>query len=101
MKLNVYKSQNEIEKTFEVDAYDLMYGTIEDIFEILDGAEGKNNRELLQLIRENRGKINRLILDVFPEMTEEDLRKIKLKELVPFFVELFVYVGGSFSDQKN
>lgn len=101
MKLNVYKNQTEVEKTFEVDAYDLMYGTIEDIFEILDGAEGKTNRELMDVIRSNRKKLDRLILDVFPEMTSEDLRKIKLKELVPFFVELFVYVGGSFSDQKN
>ena len=36
MKLNVYKSQTEIEKTFEADAYDLMYGTVEDILGILD-----------------------------------------------------------------
>lgn len=101
MKLNIYKNQNEIEKTYETEAYDLMYGTIEDIFEILDGADGKSNKELMQVIRDNRGKLNRLILDVFPDMQPEELRRIKLRELVPFFVELFVYVGGSFSDQKN
>lgn len=37
MKLNTYKNQNEVEKTFEIEAYDLMYGTVEDLLNILDG----------------------------------------------------------------
>ena len=102
MKLNVYKNQNEIEKTYEVEAYDLMYGTVEDIFEILDGMENmKSDAELLKVIQKNRHKINELIMDVFPEMTEADLRKIKLKELVPFFIDLFKYVQTTFGSEKN
>ena len=102
MKLNVYKNQKEIEKTYEVKAYDLMYGTVEDIFEILDGMENlKTDAEMLAVIQKNRHKLNDLILDVFPEMTEDDLRKIKLKELVPFFIDLFSYVKDSFGSEKN
>ncbi len=102
MKLNVYKNQKEIEKTYEVEAYDLMYGTVEDIFEILDGMEDmKSDAELLKVIQKNRTKINDLIMDVFPEMSEAELRKIKLKELVPFFIDLFVYVQNSFGSEKN
>lgn len=102
MKLNIYKNQKEIEKTYEVEAYDLMYGTVEDIFEVLDGMENlKSDTEMLKVIQKNRNKINELIMDVFPEMTHEDMRKIKLKELVPFFIDLFVYVQTSFGSEKN
>lgn len=102
LKLNVYKNQKEIAKTFEVEAYDLMYGTVEDIFNVLDGVTGnETNADLLKVIQDNRTKLNDLLLDVFPDMTKEDLRNIKIKELVPFFLDLFGYVRDSFSTRKN
>lgn len=104
MKLNVYKNQKEVEKTYEVEAYDLMYGTVEDIFEVLDGMEDmKADSDMLKLIQKNRRKLNDLLLDVFGDegLTEEELRRIKLKELVPFFVDLFAYVKDSFGSEKN
>ena len=102
MKINIYKNQNEIEKTLECNAYDLMYGTVEDILEILDGITDKTDQmQLFNAVAKNRDKLNKLLLDVFPEMTEADLRNIKVKELVPFFVELFSFVGESFRSQKK
>lgn len=103
MKLNIYKNQNEIEKTFEVAEYDLMYGTVEDILNVLDGIDEKSdNMDVLKAVQKNRTKLNDLILDVFPDMKTEDLRKIKIKELVNFFIDLFAYVTKSFGDDgKN
>lgn len=103
MKLNVYKNQNEVEKTFDTDGYDLMYDTVEDILGILDGLdESTDNAGFLDVVKQNRRKLDDLILDVFPKMKKEDLRKIKLKELVPFFVDLFSYVKKSFGiNEKN
>ena len=102
MKLNVYKNQKEVEKVLSIDAYDLMYGTVEDIFEVLDEVDDKSGeKELLKAVQKHRHKINRLLLDVFPEATEDDLRKIKLKELIPFFIELFAFVNASFGTEKN
>lgn len=101
MKLNIYKSQKEIEKTYEVDAYDLMYGTVEDILSIFDELEDmSDNVEMFKVIVKNKDKLNDLILDVFPEMTPEELRNIKLKELVPFFMDLFNYVKESFASKN-
>jgi len=99
MKLNIYKNQHEVEKTYDVDAYDLMYGTVEDIFEVLDGMENvKDDNEILRVIQKNRKKLNDLLLDIFggEGLTETELRMVKIKELVPFFIELFNYVLHTF-----
>ena len=102
MKLNVYKNQREIEKTYEVDNYDLMYGTVEDILGIFDELEDySNNMEVLKVVQKNRTKLNDLLMDVFPGITEAELRNIKLKELVVVFVDLFNYVKTSFGSEKN
>ena len=102
MKLNIYKNQKEIEKTYTVDEYDIMYGTVEDVFEVLDGMENmKTDGEILKLIQANRKKLNGLLLDIFDGLTEEELRKIKIKELVPLFLDLFKYVRDSFGIEKN
>lgn len=102
MKINTYKNQNEVEKTFEIEAYDLMYGTVEDLLNILDGVtDGANEATMLKVIRDNKTIVNDLLKDIFPDMTDEDLRKIKLKDLIPFFKELFEYVILTFKKEKN
>lgn len=103
MKLNVYKNQKEIEKTYSIDTYDLMYGTVEDILAIFDEVDDlSDNMKLFSVIQKNRTKLNDLLLDIFPDMTEAELRKIKLKELVPLFIEMFNYVKDSFGNpEKN
>ena len=99
LKLNIYKNQQEIDKTYEVDAYDLMYGTVEDIFDVLDGMENmKSDNDILKLVQQNRSKLNDLLLDIFGAegLTQEELRKVKLKEMIPVFIGLFEYVKDSF-----
>ena len=102
MKLNIYKDQKTIEKTYQVDEYDIMYGTVQDILEVLDGIEDMTtNSEILKLIQKNRKKLNGLLLDIFDGLTEEELRRIKIKELVSLFMDLFKYVQESFGSEKN
>lgn len=104
MKLNIYKNQKEIEKTYEVEEYDIMYGTIQDIFEVLDDGldKLKDEDQMLKLVTENRSKLEDLILDIFASegITKEELRRTKLKELVPLFIDLFAYVQTSFKSKN-
>jgi hypothetical protein len=104
MKLNIYKNQKEIEKTYEVDEYDIMYGTIQDILSVLDdGLDNmKDNDQMIKLITANRKKLEDLLLDIFSAegLTEEELRRTKLKELVPLFIDLFAYVQNSFKSKN-
>ena len=103
LKLNIYKNQKEVEKTFQVDGYDLMYGTIEDILQVLDDIDDmSDNQKLIRAITKNRVKLNDLLFDVFPEMTQEDIRKVKVTELIPLFIDLFSYIKESFAtNEKN
>ena len=49
IKLNIYKAdvKNEIEKTYEVEGYDLMFGTVEDFIGVID-LEKMNDEELIR-----------------------------------------------------
>ena len=104
MKINIYKNQKEIEKTYEVDEYDIMYGTVQDILEVLDDGidDLKTEDQLLKLVTANRKKLETFILDIFASegMTEDELRNVKLKELIPVFIELFAYVKNSFQSKN-
>lgn len=102
MKLNIYKNQREIEKTYEIDHYDIMYGTIEDALAIFDEIDDlSDNMQIFKVIQKNRSKLNDLLKDIFPELTDDELRRIKLKELVPVFMGLFTYIQKSFGNEKN
>lgn len=99
MKLNIYANQTGIEKTYEVQSYDIMYGTIEDIFGVLDElTDNSTEIDIMKIIQRNYKKLNNLLLDIFSSegLTEEELKRIKVKELIPVFLELINYVKGSF-----
>lgn len=103
MKLNIYKNQHQIEKTYEVDNYDLMYGTVEDIFDVLESVEDmRDTTQIVKIISDNRSKLNDLLLDIFGAdgLTKEELRRVKLKELVPLFMDLLAYVRSSFNSKN-
>lgn len=102
MKLNIYKNQHDIEKTYEIDNYDIMYGTVEDVLSIFDEIEDlSDNLQIFKVIQKNRIKLNDLLKDIFPDLTDDELRRIKLKELVPLFIGLFTYIQASIGKEKN
>ena len=103
LQLNIYKNQKEIEKTYSVETYDLMYGVVEDILSIFDDLKDfTDNMQIFKAVQSNRGKLNSLLFDVFPDITEEEIRRIKLKELVVFVISLFADVKKSFGvNEKN
>ncbi len=102
MKINIYKNQREIEKTYEIDNYDIMYGTVEDVLSMFDDIDDfTDNMQIFKVIQKNRQKLNDLLKDIFPDLTDDELRRIKLKELVPVFMGLFTYVQTSFGTEKN
>lgn len=90
LRLNIYKNQNEIEKTYIVDTYDILFGTVDDFAHVLDlqaltGNKGavEAAQAMYSLVSGGMDMLKPLLKDIFPELTDEELRRVKIKELVP------------------
>ena len=90
LKLNIYKNQNEIEKVYTADTYDILFGTVDDFAHVLDlhaltGNKGATEaaQAMYNLVSGGMDMLKPLLKDIFPELTDEELRRVKIKELVP------------------
>ncbi len=98
IKLNIYNKQNEIEKTYEIEKYDLMYGTIMDIIAVLEIENdadilSQNNLYVLlaKVFVSSRELFENLLKEIFVGLTDEELRRTKIKEIISAFVKLVRY----------
>lgn len=96
MKLNIYKGKT-IVKTYEVDNYDLTYGVIEDIVEIVDGKDLENKNDLVNVAIDSFHLLRPLLKEVFDGLTDDELRTVKIRELIVVIVEL---IKASISNLK-
>lgn len=100
MKLNIYKNQREIIKTYECDRYRLMYGTIMDLTNIIDlqlvvdylqGKEISDERfveNLIDLITNSMNLIDGLLKDMFEGLTDEELKQTDINEIIQIVIEV-------------
>lgn len=100
IKLNIWKNQKEIEKTYTIDSFDIMWGTIEDLIEVIDfnefanqlTSDGMSNTALINMaasaLTNSRDLINNTLKDVFVGLTDDELKKVKLKELINVALQL-------------
>lgn len=110
MKLNIYNGK-EIVKTYETDAYDLMFGTLEDVANAIKLDEMKNgsDEEILRmafnLISSSLGTVRELLKDIFDGITEEEMRMTKVKEIAQVLFDVVRYtieqLGKGLSTRKN
>lgn len=96
LKLNIYKNQREVEKTLEAETYDIMYGTVEDLLQIFDPDCLTNNMKIAEMVFKYFNELKPLLKDIFPDLKDEDMRNIKIKELVPLFITVCKNVAEDF-----
>jgi hypothetical protein len=107
--LNIYGKERdketgkrEIVKTYKTDEYDLMFGTVEDILTIFDVENMNDTNEILRMITKVMNQLKPLLKDVFYGLTDEELKYIKVKELIPVVVGILQIAKEQFSDgSKN
>lgn len=87
MKLNIY-SGKDIVKTYETDDFDLTYGVIEDVIEIIDGKDLENKNDLVNIAIDSSHLLRPLLKQVFDGLTDDELRTVKIRELIVVIVEL-------------
>ena len=105
LKLNIYKTQQEVEKTYVAQDYEVMYGTVEDLLDCLDieALTNQDNKDgiiaaVSRLMRARADVINPLLMDIFPGLTEGELRHTKTREVLEVIVGL---TGFSLDQIKN
>lgn len=110
VEIKIWKNQKEVEKVLKCEQYDLMLGTLEDVLKLFRLGDIENEiqkldeQAILQIIVKEYDKITVLLHDVFPDMTTDDRKKIKVRELIPFFMQLIAYAVGqitSIETRKN
>lgn len=103
LKLTIYKGK-EIEKTYTAQDYNVMYGTVEDLLDLLDldALTGKDKGSMLsavsRLLKSRQDVINPLMLDIFDGLTEDELRRSKAVDIVNVILGL---AGFSFDQLRG
>lgn len=91
MKLNVYEKNGEILKTYTASEFDLMWGTIEDLVNCIDIDRIDDNAAVGKMILHVLPQLKPLLKQIFPGLTDSEIRCTKVKELVPIFLNAFKY----------
>lgn len=91
LTLNIYSAtdKNAVEKTYTAESYDLMLGTVEDIMAIIDIDKMTDSEAMTRMVVQAFGKLKPFIKDVFPGVSDDELKRVKVKELIPTFVDIF------------
>ena len=93
LKLNIYKKK-EIIKTYTAETYDLMFGTVEDLLDLinLDALETGSDVEIIKLVgnvvMKGMDIIKPLIKDVFEGLTDDELKYTKVSEIATVLIEI-------------
>ena len=91
LELRIYSAEDrkKVEKTYTTESYDLMFGTVEDLIQLADIDKMQDNAEVTKLVVTGFGKLKPFIKDVFTGVTDEELKRVKVKELIPLFINIF------------
>lgn len=90
LKLNIYDRTNkkEIAKTYTAESYELMLGTVEDIMDVIDIDKASNNIEIAKMIVKCYKQLKPFLKDIFTGLTDDELKGVKVSELVPLFKDI-------------
>lgn len=87
--LKVYDEKGKnIVRAHESTTYDLMFGTVMKLMELLKIEEMDNQMEMMKTIYEAWDEIKIVLSEVFPDVTEEDWKHVKVKELLPIILDI-------------
>ena len=103
IELNIYKkgSKKEIEKTHRVEGYELMLGTVDDFMNIIDLEKLADKGEAAKMLTKCYRQLMPLLKDIFPEVTDEELKRVKVNELVKTFMQVGTAIVDGFDVLKQ
>lgn len=101
--LNIYdkSDKTKVAKVLKTEGYDLMLGTVEDFMAIIDVDKLGDNAEIAKMVIKGYGQVKPLLMDIFPELSDDDFRNVKVNELVITMTQIGHAVVESLSVLKT
>lgn len=106
LKLNIYEKR-KIVKTYTAETYDLMFGTVEDLLDVIDidNIQAGDRTELLKAIAKvlanSMNIVKPLLKDIFEGLTDEELRNTTLKNIIDVLAEVIAYSINQLTKGNN
>lgn len=103
LELGIYEKGKKI-KTYKNDTCDLTFGVVEDFLGIIDLDKVEDKLEIAKMALKAVPLLKPMLIDIFPGITEEEIRKTKVKELIDVFTEVIAFgiaEIGDISEEKN
>lgn len=103
LSLNIYRG-GVVEKTYEANSYALTFGVLEDFLALMD-LDTMSDADAMNVILKTLKELKPTLQEIFPELTDEEMRRTKVSEVVPLFLQLFRYameeLSGLAGGSKN
>lgn len=103
--LPVKNKDGEVIKTVEAQTFNIYFGTISNLMEVLDIGEESSSFEVLKKVSTAWKQVVEILSDVFPDMEKSDWQYVRLNDLVPVMLEIVKYTFAEImqipSESKN
>ena len=106
LTLKIYKGKT-VEKEYKAETIDFSFGIIEDVLDALDFENMKtgDKAELAGAIVKASKQIKPFLRDIFDGVTDEEIRRTRVKNLIEIFSGLYQYateeLGAAAGEAKN
>ena len=90
LRLNIYNGKT-IEKTYVAEEIDIMFGTVEDLLDVIDFDNLSDEKEVVKVVIKTLNNLKPFLKQIFDGLTDEEIKRTKVKELVPLFVDIVTY----------
>ena len=94
IKLNIYDRETKtIAKTYTTNSIDLMFGTVEDILNVVDVDKLGDQTEIVKMIVKGWAQLKPFLKDIFPGLTDDEIKGVKINEMIPVFMQIFAGIS--------
>lgn len=97
LNLNIYRGKH-IEKVYTANEFDIMFGTVEDLINLIDIDKMTGDvsdidfiSAVAVLLKGGIGQIKSLLKELFPDVTDDELKRTKIKDVASILIDVLKY----------
>lgn len=106
IRLNVY-DKGQVINSYTADVYNIMFGTVEDLLgtidfeKIQDGTDREIVTSVAAAIPKAFEQVKQLLKDIFPGITDEELKHCRVKEIAVAIVNIIKFTIADIKGEKS